>query len=374
MKITIAQGAFFPVPPLRGGAVEKVWCALGREFARRGHQVTHISRRFPGLPDEEVSDNVRHVRVRGFDTPRSLAHLKFLDLLYSLRARRVLPAADILVTNTFWLPMLVRSDRCGKLYVHIQRYPKGQMRFYRHAARLQTVSSHIRAAIVREVPNEATKTVTIPNPLTDATGDESATGAAREPWILYVGRIHPEKGIALLLEAAALMADSRAPWRLVLVGPADVAAGGGGKGYLAELQTIARPIKDRVDWIGPVFDSARLAGYYRRSSLFVYPSLAETGEACPLAPVEAMARGCPTLVSDLDCFRDYLQDSVTGFVFNHRAANPAAELAAKLTSLLADQTRLAAIGQAGHAKAADFSLDRVADRYLQDFQTLLDPK
>ena len=44
MKITIVLGAFFPVPPLLGGAVEKVWFALGPEFVRRGHEVVQISR------------------------------------------------------------------------------------------------------------------------------------------------------------------------------------------------------------------------------------------------------------------------------------------------------------------------------------------
>ena len=39
MKITIVLGAFFPVPPIKGGAVEKIWFALGQEFARRGHDV-----------------------------------------------------------------------------------------------------------------------------------------------------------------------------------------------------------------------------------------------------------------------------------------------------------------------------------------------
>ena len=43
MKITIVLGAFFPVPPIMGGAVEKVWFALGQEFARRGHEVVQIS-------------------------------------------------------------------------------------------------------------------------------------------------------------------------------------------------------------------------------------------------------------------------------------------------------------------------------------------
>jgi hypothetical protein len=37
MRITIVQGAFLPVPPVLGGAVEKIWFALGKEFASRGH-------------------------------------------------------------------------------------------------------------------------------------------------------------------------------------------------------------------------------------------------------------------------------------------------------------------------------------------------
>src|SRR5262249_25971239 len=41
LRINIVQGAFFPVPALRGSSVEKVWHALGREFARAGHKVTH---------------------------------------------------------------------------------------------------------------------------------------------------------------------------------------------------------------------------------------------------------------------------------------------------------------------------------------------
>ncbi len=134
MKITIVLGAFFPVPPIMGGAVEKVWFALGQEFARRGHEVVQISRTMPQLHRNESLAGVRHLRVRGFDAPRSLLWLKFLDLIYSVRAMSVLPKADIVVTNTFWLPMLLRNSKRGKVYVHVARYPKGQMRFYQEGS------------------------------------------------------------------------------------------------------------------------------------------------------------------------------------------------------------------------------------------------
>ena len=53
MKITILQGAFFPVPAIQGGAIEKAWEVLGQAFVAAGHNVTHISKRHPELPDNE---------------------------------------------------------------------------------------------------------------------------------------------------------------------------------------------------------------------------------------------------------------------------------------------------------------------------------
>src|SRR5947207_3412524 len=111
MKITIVLGAFFPVPPVMGGAVEKVWFALAPEFVRHGHEVVLISRLVPGMLREEMISGVKHLRVPGYDSPRSLLWLKFLDLLYSLRVRSVLPDADVIATNTFWLPLLLRRPR-----------------------------------------------------------------------------------------------------------------------------------------------------------------------------------------------------------------------------------------------------------------------
>jgi len=101
MKITISLGAFLPVPPTMGGAVEKMWYALAQAFTQSGHEVVMASRKMPDQPQEEIADGVRYLRVRGFNTPRSLVWLKLLDLLYSLRVRSILPPADILVTNTF---------------------------------------------------------------------------------------------------------------------------------------------------------------------------------------------------------------------------------------------------------------------------------
>ena len=58
MKITIVQGPFFPVPTAFGGATEKKWFMLGKEFAKKGHEVIHISRAFKDFKSEEIIDDV----------------------------------------------------------------------------------------------------------------------------------------------------------------------------------------------------------------------------------------------------------------------------------------------------------------------------
>lgn len=372
MRITIAQGAFLPVPPLRGGAIEKIWFALGKEFARRGHHVTHVSRSFRGLPKHEVLEGVQHVRVTGFDAPKSLSLLKLLDLIYSIRVLSALTEADILVTNTFWLPILVRAQQFGKLYVHVGRYPKGQMRFYAHAARLHTVSQSIQEAIISEVPACSRLVKCIPYPLPEASASVADGHLHREKCLLYIGRIHPEKGIDLLIDAFKRIPVERiSGWRLRIVGPSSADAGGGGPSYLRSLQQQAAPLGERVEWTKPTYDGAQLASYYQRAQLFVYPSLAERGETFGLAPLEAMSHGCPALVSNLACFREFVVDEENGFVFNHRASDPARILAEKLEALLSEPSRIDRIRAASLATTKRFSVDQIAGLFLRDFDLLL---
>ena len=110
MKITIVQGAFFPIPPLLGGAVEKMWFNLAKEFVIRGHQVNYISKNHPGLLNVESVDGIDHVRVKGYMSPSSGIILKILDLFYTLRAlRKISDTTDIIISNAFWLPILLSS-------------------------------------------------------------------------------------------------------------------------------------------------------------------------------------------------------------------------------------------------------------------------
>ena len=371
LRITIVQGAFLPVPPLLGGAVEKAWYALGQEFAANGHTVVHVGRSHEQLPPQNKAGGVSYLRVRGYDTPASLWRLKLLDLVYSIRVRRVLPEADILVTNTFWLPWLERRPSRGRLYVHVARYPKGQLKLYPERAVLQTVSEPIRAAILREVQNAPARVRVIPYPLSPG-----YLVPLDEPKkvILHTGRIHPEKGVHLLVSAFLRMLDGGLRgWTLRIVGPWKTAQGGGGADYRHQLQSEISKAGGAIELCEPIFDEGTLVQQYREAAIFAYPSLAERGETFGLAALEAMAAGCVPVMSSLGCFADFIHDGENGVMFNHRANDPVAELSHALLLLVNSPERRARLRQSAWATARGYTLSKIAHELLDDFHSLHDP-
>jgi glycosyltransferase involved in cell wall biosynthesis len=369
LRITIVQGPYFPVPPLLGSGVEKMWHGLGLEFARRGHKVVHLSRRFPSLPPSECMHGVEHRRLKSFDAPKSKLLYRGLDAIYSLRAWRALPeGADVVITNCMWLPIFLRTKRYGALYVHVARYPKGQMWLYRHAVRIQTVSAPMAEAIKAELGGRESRVRVIP-PFVDVVSSNNYRDKhVRNRTVLYVGRIHPEKGVHLLISAFAQI--SLPDWRLVIVGSYRSEHGGGGEAYYRDLTARAAAISKRVSFEGLV-PQGELNGYFEKASLLVYPSLAERGESFGVVPLEAMARGCPVIVSSLDCFRDYIVPEYNGLIFDHRSRDPVAELAAVLSRAMTDDNLREVLAARGLEKAEEFTLGKIADRYIEDFTELV---
>jgi len=370
VHIAIILGPFMPVPPVLGGAVEKVHFALAGAYRAAGHRVTMISRRYDGFARDETVDGVRHIRVRSSERSRFLAVNLLLSLCYSLRSAAALPAADVTITNEFFLPLVLSRRRAGKIYVQVGRYPKHQMLLYFRADRLQAVSRAVGDAITRQAPWLARRVAVIGYAIADAYFQPPP--APRENIVLYVGRLAREKGIELLLKAfRSLQVSLPDGWRLRIVGPHEVAHGGDGEEYLTELQRLAQPIGERCEFAGPVFGETALAREYRAAAIFVYPSLAEFGEALPVAPLEAMAGGCAAIVSDLRCFDDYLEDGATGFRFDHRAAEAESDLADQLRSLMTDQELRERVAAAGRCAAGRFATAPIAARMLADFMTIV---
>jgi glycosyltransferase involved in cell wall biosynthesis len=387
MKISIVMGFFLPVPPASGGATEKSWHQLAREFAARGHAVTMISRRWNGFPTEETSEGIRHLRLRGGDHHRQLWRNLLRDFLWSWQVFFALPSADIVVVNAVALPMWLGwlKPRAGRVVIMTGRMPKGQYRHYRSIARVLAASSYVRDRVVAENPALAAVTRVAGYPIDWRLLSQvrspalpcAQSGVANELTIGFVGRIHEEKGLLLLAAAVKIVRQTAGlpPWRLLLCGPSNVDQGGSGPDFRRQLlQVLAEALPaDQFVLLDPEFHSQLLAGIYRRMTIFCFPSLAEKGETFGVAVAEAMAAGAVPVVSRLACFSDLVRDGQNGLVFDHTASDAATQLAAVLIRLLREadlRTRLATAARAD-ARAYDYST--YAEALLADFAQLTAP-
>jgi glycosyltransferase involved in cell wall biosynthesis len=378
MKISIVMGFFLPVPPATGGATEKTWHRLAREFAASGHDVTVFSRRWPDFPDRETLAGVHHVRLRGCaHAPRLWKNLLH-DFFWSWRVFRTLPPADIVIVNCVTLPVwlgLLRPSS-GRVVILAGRMPKGQFRCYRRIFRVLAPSTTVREKIAMENPRLAPAVRITGYPITwhelERIPASPAPGAPLT--ISYIGRLHREKGLDLLLAALRLLALEKTlpAWRAVLCGPSEVSQGGSGPGYAAGLARQAAEFlpPDRFSILPPVFDDKALIQIYHDTDIFCYPSVALQGETFGVAIAEAMAAGAVPVVSRLGCFTDFVTDGETGLVFDHTTPDAATRLAAALEKLLIDpalRTRLAA---AARHQTEQYDFPRFARALLADFETL----
>lgn len=377
MKITIVMGFFLPMPPVEGGATEKSWYGLAHEFVRMGHEVTIISRRTADLPAEENERGLRHVRLPGHDHQRRRFVNLWYDLQWSIRVWRTLPAAEITVVNCVALPLWLSWTRrdAGRVVTMPGRMPKGQYRLYPHIDRVLAVSSATKAAILDENPRLSSITRVCGYPIAWSRLSAGRTSSDGGPVTIgFVGRLHREKGLDLLVGALALLAARRnlPAWRVVFCGPSDVARGGSGEAYAAALeQRLSASLpRDRFSILPPTFSGEELAALYQRIDIFCYPSIAIHGETFGVAVAEAMAAGAVPVVSRLACFSDLVRDGTTGRTFDHSAPDASAQLAEQLAALLSNLTERRRLSKAAREATRYLDFATFAERLGADFSTL----
>ncbi len=122
---------------------------------------------------------------------------------------------------------------------------------------------------------------------------------AGQPYLLFLGRIHPKKGCDLLLGAFAKAADPK--WKLVMAGPDQA---GWGKDLRDQAQALG--IADRVVWTGMLKGDAKWGALFAAEA-FVLPSHQEN---FGIAVADALACGTIALVSDkVNIAPDVVSDS-----------------------------------------------------------------
>lgn len=156
------------------------------------------------------------------------------------------------------------------------------------------------------------------------------------PTLCAVARISAQKGLPLLIEAAAKLMQQGIRFRLTLVGDGELRPA-------IEALIAAHGLESRVEITGFV-DAVRVRTILLQSRAMVLPSFAE---GLPVVIMEALALRTPVIVSAIAGTPE-LVDSTCGWLV---PAGDADELAARMAEALsASPERLAAMGEAGRAR------------------------
>ena len=184
-------------------------------------------------------------------------------------------------------------------------------------------------------------------------GDYSSPSPTpRENAIFFIGRHEERKGLSILLEAVSKLPPDVRVW-IASDGP-----------QTAELKT--RFASDsRIEWLGRISDSEKISRM-SRASVFCAPSL--HGESFGVVLLEAMAAGTPVVASNLDGYRNVATDDETALLVE---TGNVAGLASALARVLVDPRLAARLTANGREHAQRFSMDALADRYIEMYERAL---
>ncbi len=162
------------------------------------------------------------------------------------------------------------------------------------------------------------------------------------PVLLFVGRLHPEKGVFDLLDAFGRVRAAHPSAVLVL-------AGDGPARPEIERIVAQRGWADRVRLLGMV-KNRDLPPIFRAADLFIAPSVTtrKWEEQVGMTNIQAMACGVPVVSTRSGAIPEYVPDGVAGILVPER--NPPA-LAEAINRLLADANLRRRLGEGGRAYA-----------------------
>lgn len=188
---------------------------------------------------------------------------------------------------------------------------------------------------------------------------DSTEASSRGPRrALFLSRLHPKKGLPMLLEAWGEVRPET--WELVLVGPSE-------DGHRAELEEQVRSqgLGDRITFAGPVSDEEKWS-VYRSADLFVLPTHSEN---FGIVVAEALAAGVPVITTTGTPWRELVTHECGWWVDPEtEAIGQALSEAVQVT----DETRRA-MGQRGRQLVEDrYSWRGVAEQMVATYRWLAD--
>jgi len=370
MRICHVAPELLPVPPTRGGAIERWIRDAATRLAARGHEVHVMSRDHGDGRANEIIDGVRYHYVAVPPViDRGIAAVMLRGLWHYEGARRVLAAVkpDIVHHHSrpagLWLSKGGAPAAKHLISLHSMDYgwSFGYARWDRRlfnrgfaaASRVLGVSNFIRDHASQVYPVVRSKARTVYNGVDGNVFKPQ--GEPNDPPILYVGRVDPRKGVHVLVDAFEQVISKQRPnTRLRIVGPHSYWDERPSSYYQALKERCAG--NPRIELREPTFDDTELAAIYRDSACTIVPSTFP--EALGLTSLEAQASGVPVVVSNAGGLPETVDAGKSGLIFEN---GNSAELGEAVLSIIGNPERRRAMGHAAREWVmTTFSWDVIA--------------
>jgi glycosyltransferase involved in cell wall biosynthesis len=344
------------IPTLEGGGAERQLSMLATEQARRGHSV-HLAVRRTGIYEDEMQRG--GVRIHNLGDVRS-ANPKLLLRIVRL-VRTIRPA---IVQS--WLPQMdllggIAARLTGTRWIVSERNSAGYYDEFPFFARLRLLLGQSASSIIanssggeqywRRSARRGLRLDTIPNALDIARIRKAGLGMTREadasPLLLVVGRLSNEKAFEIVVRGIAKHSQRKtSPMSVLMMGEGP------------ERSSIAREIE-----AASLEDRITLLPY--QSDWWKWLSVADglismsRYEGNPNVVLEAMAGGCPVILSDIPSHREIADASSALFV----PLDDVDVLSTTIDHLLADKHGALERAARASQRVASMTVKTMADTY-----------
>jgi len=331
---------------------------LANQWARDGYGVTIVTLAATTADAYSLDSIVNRLGLDLETESRSLAKAVKNNLLKIRGLRRAITALapDVVISfgdkvNVLTLissigvgvPVII-SERAHPVHWDIGRIWSWLRRLmYPHTDTLVIQSEAIRDWAEVVVPKRCIRV--IPNPVGRQFSANTGNTSPRRPFVLAVGRLSPEKGFDLLIQAFRSVVERHPDWSLTIIGE------GSRDGELKALAHKFLP-PESIRFLGTVKDPEH---YYRIAGLFVLPS---RFEGFPNALLEAMACGCAVLATDSPGGTSVMvRNGVNGLLV---PPGDVEALARGMDRLMTDAAERARLGERALDVSIRFSIDKIA--------------
>ncbi|HAH21477.1 MAG: hypothetical protein A2Y00_03605 [Omnitrophica WOR_2 bacterium GWF2_43_52] len=340
MKNTIAVIApeVFPIPPVKGGAVEGEIYETAKEM--RGFKINIFSTHSEGLPQSNREGEIQYFWYRRswldnlalltyklpFKNSRSFGYWLFYSFWCARLCRRI--QANIIHIHNRWqfVAVVKRFNPDAKIFLHIHQvsalnFSKAQAEYLKKNIYGFISCSDFLAQKIREkcfiakekifvVKNGADLTSFQPASETEKRAIKGRLGLAGGKVILYAGRLAENKGAHILLQAFNKLTYSDVT--LILAGGITYSDSTQNE-YLKSLKTLAEGKKEKIKFLGHV-PHEKIPELYKAADIFAIPSQVE--EALGISLIEAMATGLTVIGSKRGGIPELIEDKENGVLVN----------------------------------------------------------